>query len=263
MPMPSLAIERATAYERETAPPALLLLALAALIATGPPPARAAESERPHIYRCDIDGKKVTRDRPIAECANRVQYLLNNDGSVNREVPPSLTVEEREKKEQADLAEEYRQAQVKQVIRADRGLKLLYPNETAHKKARDKALDETRASVKSLEASIELLVAERKKLLDEAEFYLNKPLPTKLKTSLEANEVTLKAKRELVEKQQSEVVRINNNFDIELARLRKLWDGAPPGSLGPLPGTQQSVAMPTPPAVTARTPDAAAKTTIK
>ena len=70
--------------------------------------------------------------------------------------------------------------------------------------------------------------------------------------------------RDLVEKQQSEVVRINHNYDVELARLRKLWAGAQPGSLGPLPGTQPSVAMPsTAAAVTATTPDTPVKTTVK
>jgi len=237
----------------------------AALILAGTSPASAAEADKPRIYRCDVDGKKVTRDRPIAECSNRVQYLLNGDGSVNREIAPTLTVEEREKKEQADLAREYREAQTKQEIRADRNLMQLYPNEAAHRKARDKALDEFRASVRNLEARIVLLVKERKPLLDESEFYVGKPLPTKLKSALEANEVTLKAQRDLVEKQQSEVVRIQNNYDIELGRLRKLWAGAQPGSLGPIPGTQQSVAMPTSPpaAITARTPDAAGKPTVK
>jgi len=262
-PTRSLVIANGTAYERRWPAHRLSWFAAGALIVALP--VAAAEADKPRIYRCEIDGKKVTRDRPISECSNRVQYLLNADGSVNREIPPTLTVEERERKEQADLAREYRETQLKQDIRADRNLKQLYPNEGTHKKARDSALDEIRASVKSLEASIAALVVERKKLLDEAEFYPNKPLPTKLKSSLEANEVTLKAKRELVEKLQFEVVRINNNYDVELARLRKLWAGEQPGSLGPLPGTQQAAAMPAPvPAgLTAGTPDAAVKTTVK
>ena len=262
-PTRSLVIANGTAYERKRAAHRLCWFAAAALIVALP--VAAAEAEKPRIYRCEVDGKKVTRDRPIAECSNRVQYLLNGDGSVNREIPPTLTVEERERKEQVDLAREYREAQLKQDIRADRNLKQLYPNEAAHKKARDSALDEIRASVKGLEASIASLVVDRKKLLDEAEFYPNKPLPTKLKSSLEANEVTLKAKRDLVEKQQFEVVRINNNYDVELARLRKLWAGAQPGSLGPLPGTQQAAGLSAsaPAGLTAATPDGAGKTTIK
>ena len=265
MPTRSRAIASGTGYEPRRAAVRLgCLTAAATLLAGAWTVAAAAEPERARIYRCDVDGKKVTRDRPIAECSNRVQYLLNADGSVNRAIPPSMTVEERERKEQADLLEEQRQVQLKQLVRADRSLMLLYPNEAAHKKARDNALDEFRTSVRGLEASIALLVTERKKLLDEAEFY-PKGLPAKLKASIEANEVTLKAKRDLVEKQQSEVVRITNNFEVELARLRKLWAGAQPGSLGPLPGTQQAVATSAtaPAAITAQTPDSATKTTVK
>ena len=261
MPMPSLAIASAMGCEH-----AGLIVALAVLLLGATLEAAAADTApAARIYRCIVDGKKVTRDRPIAECADRVQYLLNADGSVNREVQPTLTVEEREKKEQADLVREYRDAQVKQDIRADRNLLQLYPNEAAHKRARDKGLDDARVSVEKLEKRIAELTKDRKPLLDDAEFYVNKPLPSKLKASLESNEVTLKAQRDLLEKQQAEVARINTNYDVELARLRKLWAGAQPGSLGPLPGTQPAVAGPVPPpaAVTARTPDSAGKTTVK
>ena len=244
---------------------AVLSVALAALLGATAGAAVAQSSGAVRIYRCIVDGKKVTHDRPIAECADRTQYLLNADGSVNREVAPSLTVEEREKKEQADLAREYRDSQIKQDVRADRNLMQVYPNEAAHKKARDKALDDFRASVEKLEKRIADLTNDRKPLLDEAEFYVGKPLPTKLKSALESNEVTLKVQRELVEKQQAEVVRINGKYDVELVRLRKLWAGAQPGSLGPLPGTQQAVVtpVPLPAAVSARTPEAPVKTTVK
>jgi hypothetical protein len=241
-----------------------LWIAAAALLLAGALPAAAAEPDKPKIYRCDIGGKKLTRDRPIAECSDRMQYLLNGDGSVNREVPPTMTVIEIEKKEQADLAREIKEAKIKQEIRADRGLMQLYPNEAAHRKARDKALDEFRDSVDKLEKRIKELIKDRKPLLDEAEFYVGKPLPMKLKSALEANDATLAAQRELVEKQRSEVVRIDNNYETELARLRKLWAGAPPGSLGPLPGTQQAALPSAPPAaVSARTPDAPGKPTVK
>jgi len=37
------------------------------------------------IYSCtDASGKKLTSDRPIAECANRDQRVLNADGSVSQ-----------------------------------------------------------------------------------------------------------------------------------------------------------------------------------
>jgi hypothetical protein len=242
----------------------LVAAALSLAAAVSPAAAQSGDQQKgPRIYRCEIDGKKITRDRLIAECADRPQYLLNADGSVNRELPPTLTVEERERKEAAALANEIRENTIRQQVRVDQRLKQLYPDEAAHRKARDKALDEFRASVKNLEERIVLLKKERKPLLDEAEFYVGKPLPAKLKSALDANDASLEAQKALVQNQQSEVARINTTFDVELARLRKLGCGAPAGSLGPLPGTQQAAALPPTAAVTARTPEAPAKTTLK
>ncbi|MEO7008194.1 MAG: DUF4124 domain-containing protein, partial [Caldimonas sp.] len=47
------------------------------------------------IYSCiDANGKPLTSDRPIPECANREQRILNADGSLNRIQPPTPTADE-------------------------------------------------------------------------------------------------------------------------------------------------------------------------
>jgi hypothetical protein len=187
------------------------------------------------IFTCiDPRGHRLTSDRPIPECIAREQRVLNRDGSVQRIIPPTLTAEERAA---AEAAESRRAAQHKaqqDVIRRDRTLLQRYPDEAAHAKARTAALDTVRASVKLSEARLQDLAAERKPLIAETEFYVGKPLPTSLRQQLDANDAATEAQRALVANQQSEIGRINAVFDIELARLRKLWAGAPPGSLGPL-----------------------------
>ena len=60
-------------------------------------------------------------------------------------------------------------------------------------------------------------------------------MPATLRAQLEGNETSTEAQRALIQNQQLEVVRINNLYDAELERLKKLWRGAPAGSLGPLP----------------------------
>ena len=79
------------------------------------------------------------------------------------------------------------------------------------------------------ESRVKLLMAERKPLLDEAEFYVGKPLPTKLKSQIDANDAALDAQRTLIANQEVEVGRINAIYDAELVGLRKLWAGAPVG----------------------------------
>jgi len=61
-----------------------------------------------------------------------------------------------------------------------------------------------------------------------------KPLPGKLKQALDANDAGVEAQQVLIENQKAEIVRINTRFDAELARLKKLWAGATPGSMPPL-----------------------------
>ena len=59
--------------------------------------------------------------------------------------------------------------------------------------------------------------------------------PAKLKGQLDANDAAGDAQRESALNQQAELDRINRLYDTELERLRRLWAGAPTGSLGALP----------------------------
>ena len=224
------------------------LVAAAALIAAPCFPTAAAEPAKTKILICkDASGKPLVTDPSDPRCYKP---------------PPNESERVAAEETRRKQIEVYNACKAEQ--RSLQSLLSRYPTKDKHDGARRAALLQVESSMAASQKRMERLLEDRKKLLDEAEFYPNKPLPTKLKSSLEANEVTLKAKRDLVEKQQSEVMRITNNYDVELARLRKLWAGAPPGSLGPLPGTQQVAAMPAPgPAgLTAGTP-AAVKTTAK
>ena len=122
-----------------------------------------------------------------------------------------------------------------EAIRRDRNLRQRYPNEASHQKARLAALDNLQRTMQLSEKRLGVLAAEKKPLLDEAQFYLGRTMPAKLKQQLDGNEASAEAQRALIHNQQAEVERINARFDAELARLRQLWAGAPPGSLGPLP----------------------------
>jgi len=185
------------------------------------------------IYSCtDASGKTLTSDRPIAECANREQRLLNADGSVRRIVPPTPTADERAEAEAAERRAAAERAAQQDAVRRDRNLMIRFPNEAAHRRAREAALDDVRKAVHSSEERLKLLDAERKPLLNEAEFYTGQPLPGKLKQALDANDAAVEAQRTLVQNQQAEVVRINSLYDAELERLKRLWAGAPPGSMG-------------------------------
>jgi hypothetical protein len=188
------------------------------------------------IYTCvDDKGRRLTADRPIPECTNREQKLLNRDGSLRGVQPPTLTAEERAEKEARDRAAEEARAAQADAVRRDRNLTARYPTEAAHNRGREAALDTVRLAIRSTELRLRDLSAERKPLLAEAEFYVGKPLPAKLRAAMDANDAAMEAQRSAVGNQTAELDRINKLYDAELARLRALWAGAPAGSLGPLP----------------------------
>ncbi len=186
------------------------------------------------IYTCEVNGKKVTSDRPIAECNSREQRVLNKDGSTREVRTPVLTADERAEQEARQQQEALAAKIRREAVYRDRNLLQRFPNESAHRKAREAALDDVRKNLKLSEQRLEALEKERKPLMDESEFYVGKQLPLKLKQAIDANDATAEAQRTLVTNQKAEMVRINTNYDAELERLRKLWAGAQPGSLGPL-----------------------------
>ncbi len=187
------------------------------------------------IYTCvDDKGKRITSDRPIPECTAKEQRVLNKDGSLKAVHPPTLTADERSEKEAKEKKEAEARAAQADAVRRDRNLKARYPSEESHAKAREAALDSVRLAIKNSEQRLKDLTAERKPLLDEAEFYVGKPLPAKLRQAIDANDAATEAQRSSMANQQAEMVRINKFYDSELDRLRRLWAGAQPGTLGPL-----------------------------
>lgn len=188
------------------------------------------------IYTCTDDrNRRLTADRPIAECSGREQQILNRDGSLKAILPATLTTEERAALEARDRAVSEQRASRADAVRRDRNLMARYPNDEAHSRAREAALDSVRQAVRSSELRMRSLSVERKPLLDEAEFYQGRSLPARLRAQIDANDAAVDAQRTAVAFQEAEIVRINKLYDAELDRLRRLWAGALPGSLGAMP----------------------------
>ncbi len=209
-------------------------LALCALAAPWPAAGQGQVPSAAGIYTCvDNQGRKLTSDRPIPDCAAREQRVLNRDGSVQRVLPPTLTAEERAEREAAQRKAELARAAQADAVRRDRNLMARYPNEAIHNKAREAALDTVRVAIRATELRVKELANERKPLLDEAEFYKGRTVPPRLKQQLDANDAGVAAQRQSAANQALELARINSLYDIELDRLQRLWAGALPGSLPP------------------------------
>ncbi len=224
---------------------AVVAAVLAALAACSLGAAAQQPAPGAGIYTCiDANGRRLTADRPIAECRHKEQQILNRDGSVRGILPPTLTAEERAEKEVRDRAAAEARAAAADAVRRDRNLMTRFPNEAAHQRAREAALDTVRLAMRATELRLRELQAARKPLLDEAEFYVGKALPPKLRNALDGNDAAVEAQRAASASQEAELGRISKLYDAELDRLRRLWGGAPPGSMGPLPAGPASAPRP-------------------
>ncbi|HSW08611.1 MAG TPA: DUF4124 domain-containing protein [Aquabacterium sp.] len=213
-----------------------LALAVAAGAAGAQPRGADNAASAAGIYTCvDDKGSKLTSDRPIPACVGKEQRVLNKDGSLRRVVPPTLTADERAEQEAIERRAAAARAAQADAVRRDRNLMSRFPNEAAHRKAREAALDTVRVANKATEARQVELNAARKPLDEEAEFYKGKTLPLRLRQQIDANDAAVDAQRSATQNQEAEMVRINRLYDVELAHLRQLWAGAQPGSLGSVP----------------------------
>ncbi len=195
--------------------------------------AQAAPAPKAAIYTCTTpDGRRLTSDRPISDCNTVEQRVLNADGSQRSVLPAAMSPEQRAAHEARERKLAAERAAQMDAVRRDRNLMMRYPDEAAHQRARASSLDDANKARRISEQRVKDLALERKPLLEEAEFYKGKALPAKLKQQMDANDAAVDAQNQLIENQKAELIRIGSRYDLELQRLKRLWSGAAPGSLG-------------------------------
>jgi len=178
------------------------------------------------IYTCtDARGRKLTSDRPIAECSDREQKLLNPSGTLKARVGPNLTLKEHADLEARDKEEQEERARLNEEKRRERALLTRYPNKVIHDKERVAALAQIGVVRQAAITRIEELQRQRTAALDEMEFYKRDPSKAPPSVRLQINEVaqSLAIQQRFIADQDAEIKRVNANFDEELVRLKQLW----------------------------------------
>lgn len=153
------------------------------------------------IYSCvDDKGRKLTSDRPIAECMDRVQTELNPSGTVKRVLapPPSAT---------------------------DRAQMARYPDRASHDKERATALEQSTAASAGAVKRLQELGEYRKGIVSELQFYKSTPgkTPPALSQRLDETDASIAVQKRLMDEQDAEKNRINKRFDDEAAKLKPQW----------------------------------------
>lgn len=178
------------------------------------------------IYSCvDGAGRKITADRPIAECIDRSQRVINPSGTVKRVEGPSLTAQERAAQEQKDKLAAEARAREAEEKRRDRALLLRYPSRAVHDKERAEALGQIDEVIKAASKRSTELAGQRKAIDADFEFYKSDPAraPTSLKRRLEENDSSVAVQKRFIADQDAEKKRVNLRFDEELVKLNQLW----------------------------------------
>ena len=200
--------------------------ALMTMLATLVGAAGSAGAWGQDIYTCvDGKGRKITADRPIAECLDRTQQELSRSGLVKRQVGPTLTAQERAAQEEKDkLAAEIRAREAEEK-RRDRALLLRYPSRAVHDQERVTALAQVDEVIKAASKRTVELAEQRKSLNSELEFYVKDPkkAPASLMRRLEENDHSAQVQRKFIADQDLEKKRVNQRFDEELVKLKQLW----------------------------------------
>lgn len=180
----------------------------------------------PGVYTCvDAKGRKLTSDRPIPECTDREQKVLNPSGTVRAKVGPTLTAQEKAEQDQLikrEAEERGRQAEEK---RRDRALLTRYPSKQVHDKERQEAIGGINVVIQAAAQRLTELINQRKGIDEEMEFYKKDPskAPAYLRRQLEENIQSQSVQIRFINEQKAEVERVNVRFDEELGRLRQLW----------------------------------------
>jgi hypothetical protein len=181
------------------------------------------------IYTCvDASGRKLTADRPIPECSDREQRVLNPSGTLKTTIGPQLSDKERMANEARRRAEEAERLRQEEVRRRDLALLARYPNQASHEQGRAQAQAQALESKRSANSRLEELKLEQKRIGEELEFYTSNPsqTPAALLQRQKASNEAITMQRKLMAEQDRQLQRINANFDEELSRLKPLWEQA-------------------------------------
>jgi hypothetical protein len=192
-----------------------------------------AQAQTQGIYSCvDSKGRRLTADRPIAECADREQRVLNPSGTVKGTVGPSLTAHERaelEARQKLEAEEHARQVEEK---RRERALLVRYPNKETHDKERAEAVAQIGVVRKAAVTRVNELLGQREGLATEMEFYKKDPakIPPSLRRQVDDIAHSLEVQGRFIADQDAEIARVNARFDEELVALKQLWAQRAPRS---------------------------------
>jgi hypothetical protein len=185
-------------------------LLLAALL--GGAPAGPALAQQ-FLYVCVVNGRTFTDQLPPRECKNVDVRELNPDGTLHRLIPAPLTKEQRARKQEEEEEQMRAEEAARAQQRRERSLLETYSDVDEIEAARKRALTGQQMLVDRADTRLAQLKKEKVHLDNEAEFYVNRDMPPKLKEQFQTNQTLTDQQVKAKSYAQAEMGRINDKFD--------------------------------------------------
>lgn len=181
------------------------------------------------VYTCiTADGRKLTADQPIRECANREQRIIGSSGALVAIIPPQLTA----KQERILLGEKARQQEIlkkeqeqrdieQQYIRA---LLERYPTPQAYALAHQSATRPVLEKIEEVKAKRAHLLKQQYDLKIERDTYADgKQTPDDLAKNSQAVDTDLIVQDRVLDRLNDQLKKIDAAFDAEKQILLPYW----------------------------------------
>lgn len=170
------------------------------------------------ITCCEVNNQRVCGDPPPPQCLSRPKTVFKKGVAREIEAPP--TAEQRIAREAAATRKIEEDKRADEQARRDRALLGSYTSEKDIDKARDRALAEIEKNATQASARLETALKRQKKLEQDKEFYLKKPLPAQLQAQIRDNDKEIAAQQKALQEKDAAMAAIRARFDADRERYR-------------------------------------------
>lgn len=177
------------------------------------------------IYMCkDADGRTITSDRPIPECADRAMRELDKGGRMRRDIPAPMTAEEKRRLQQEQERRKAEEASAEEQRRSDRLLRARFKSEADIEEARKRALEQVDDRIKRDKAALAAAEKQQQQAQSEADALKKKnaTVPTVLQHRIDDAAQTAGATRKSLQGHEADIAEVNARHDAMLKRFREI-----------------------------------------
>ncbi|MCK0506021.1 DUF4124 domain-containing protein [Aromatoleum anaerobium] len=186
------------------------------------PPAVAAQSERT-IYCCeDANGRPVCGDVLPTVCYGRAYREISPQGTVRRHVAAPLTSREIAQRDAEMQRRKDEEARLLKQRRLDQALLDTYTSLEDIDNRQDRAIADIRGEIETARARETELLAERRRLAEEAAAYRGKELPRNIAVAQQSVDGELAAQKSIIDAKIRETEAVQARFAADRRRYAEL-----------------------------------------